>query len=221
LKPGSILRAGLRWSWVVALATLIGAASAFGVSNWLPRVYEAETTLLVGSLTVTDPSEQLGYQQLAQTYASVVRTNLVLQAAIDRIGLDARAGDLRGSISADTPGARNLVIVRASAATAEDAAALAAAIGEEVAAISRIGAEPNGGLAVVIEAAEAPGSPASPRVTLNVAVGAALGLMAGLLLVYLMVSRRFERSVTTSVPWGPHAAQPPPRQPVPPPRRPY
>lgn len=220
MNPAISPRAILRWSWLLVLATAVGAASAYGLSALMPEQYEAESVVLVGSLTVTDPDEQFGYRQLADTYAGLVPTPLILDDVIVSLGLDERASDLSKRVTASTPGGRNIIGVRARAASAEDAAGLAQSVATRLVEVSAGTAADGEGLAVIIESAEVPPSPSAPSMTLNVMVGAALGLMAGLLMVYLALGRRAvpvpdERS------WGAQAPrpQPAPRPPAPPLRR--
>src|ERR1035437_6096135 len=76
-----ILRA---WLWLLVASVLLAASSAFLVSGAMPKIYEAENTLIVGqSLTASNPNSDqlLAAQRLSQTYATVVTTRPLAQLA--------------------------------------------------------------------------------------------------------------------------------------------
>ncbi len=51
------LRPLIKWWWLLAAATLVAALSSFVYTMLQPAVYEARTTLMVGS-TIEDPEPQ-------------------------------------------------------------------------------------------------------------------------------------------------------------------
>lgn len=88
-----------RWWWLLLACTLVaGAASYYGTMQ-MPRIYQATTTVMVGqSLQKANPSGQDIYisQQLAATYAQMVKRQPVLQSAAQALGLEfvPSAGDV-------------------------------------------------------------------------------------------------------------------------------
>lgn len=88
-----------RWWWLLLACTLVaGAASYYGTTQ-MPRIYQATTTVMVGqSLQKANPSGQDIYisQQLAATYAQMVKRQPVLQGAAQALGLEfvPSAGDV-------------------------------------------------------------------------------------------------------------------------------
>ncbi|MHB1295239.1 MAG: tyrosine-protein kinase domain-containing protein [Anaerolineae bacterium] len=80
-----------KWWWLVCLAAFIAGASSFIGTLQMARVYRATTTVMVGqSLDMPNPTNQDLYiaQQLAQTYAALVRRQPVLKAAAEALGLN-------------------------------------------------------------------------------------------------------------------------------------
>ncbi|MGI9146213.1 MAG: polysaccharide biosynthesis tyrosine autokinase [Chloroflexota bacterium] len=75
-----------RWLWLFLLAGFLAAATSYAVSARLPKVYEARAKLelLPGDATAraADASQIQGLTSLARTYAEVVKTRPVLEAAI-------------------------------------------------------------------------------------------------------------------------------------------
>lgn len=120
-----------RW-WIVALlALVIGAAGYFYSINQAP-VYQATTSLLVGSSIQSAEVERYDLQtsqQLATTYADLARREPILQRAIDELGLDMSWGQLRNRVRAGVPGSTQLLEVRVEA----DSPAKAVAIADEIA----------------------------------------------------------------------------------------
>ena len=102
----SVLRR--RW-WLLVLFVAVAAVPTYLVSRSLPKVYEAETTLLVGlGLPGTSPDYQqlLASQQLSQTYSSIVTTGPLLEAVKQELDLEMTIDELRKSVYGD--GARRI-----------------------------------------------------------------------------------------------------------------
>ncbi len=79
-----------RWWWLLLLCTLVAGTSSYIGTTRMPRIYQATTTIMVGqSLQKANPSSQELYisQQLAQTYAEMVRRRPVLQGAAEALEL--------------------------------------------------------------------------------------------------------------------------------------
>lgn len=79
-----------KWFWLIALATLVAAASSFLATRQQPPNYSSKTTLIVGS-TIENPNPSgndiwLG-QQLAQTYAELAKRDVIKLATMQALGL--------------------------------------------------------------------------------------------------------------------------------------
>jgi len=80
-----------KWSWLIALSTIVATASSYWATTRMPRIYRTSTTLMVGrALQTADPTGQdfAISQQLAQSYLQLVRRQPVLQGTMDALGLD-------------------------------------------------------------------------------------------------------------------------------------
>ena len=80
-----------KWSWLIALATVIAAGSSYWATAQMPRLYRTTTTLMVGQvIQSTDPTGQDFWisEQLAETYVQLVGAQPILQATTDALGLD-------------------------------------------------------------------------------------------------------------------------------------
>jgi capsular exopolysaccharide synthesis family protein len=103
LELRHVLAALWKWKWLIIAATVIGAATSLVVEARGPRLYRATTTLMVGQFLQAANAQvgdlQLG-QQLAQSYAQVVRRQPILEGAIQELGLPISPGALAARVSA-------------------------------------------------------------------------------------------------------------------------
>jgi succinoglycan biosynthesis transport protein ExoP len=128
----TILRA---WLWLLVASVLLAASTAFLVSGAMPKIYDAQSTLLVGqSLTAANPNYDalLAAQRLSQTYATVVTTRPLAQAVIVRLGLQMTADELLKEVRADAPANSALIYITVSDTDPVRAASTANAFADEL-----------------------------------------------------------------------------------------
>src|ERR1035437_4684757 len=127
-----ILRA---WLWLLVASVLLAASAASLVSGAMPKIYEAQNTLIVGqSLTAANPNSDqlLAAQRLSQTYATVVTTRPLAQRVIVQLGLPMTADDLLKEVRASAPVDSALIYITVSNTDPGKAAAIANAFADEV-----------------------------------------------------------------------------------------
>lgn len=87
----SYLRPLLKWWWLLAVATLIAAFSSFIYTIKQPPVYQARTTVIVGS-TIQDPNPDYSRislaGQLASAYADMATRTPIRQATMAALKVD-------------------------------------------------------------------------------------------------------------------------------------
>ena len=92
-----------KWLWLIVLAMLIAAGASYLASRAAMRIYQTKTTLLVGqgtqNVNLNSYDLYIG-QQLAQTYAELVRREPVLKGVVETLGLNRDWTSLAGQISA-------------------------------------------------------------------------------------------------------------------------
>ncbi len=79
-----------RWWWLLVASILIASLASYVGASRLPRIYQATTTIMVGqALQQSNPTGGDLYisQQLAQTYAQMVKRQPVLGGAAQALGL--------------------------------------------------------------------------------------------------------------------------------------
>lgn len=90
--------------WVFAICVIVSAATSFIVSNQIPPVYRAKTTLMVGHFLDTrnlNREELQVAEALAQTYAEMVLRQRVLQRVLDEVPVHDDWRFLREQMSVD------------------------------------------------------------------------------------------------------------------------
>ena len=79
-----------KWLWLILLGTAVATGLSYYTSRSMAPIYQASTTVIVGqSLRNTNPStaDMWTSEQLAQTYAEMVRRQPILQGVVDALGL--------------------------------------------------------------------------------------------------------------------------------------
>lgn len=177
----TLLRGPLR-RWFLRIVALGLAAALVGyfASALLPREYEGEARILVGSLTETSTDQLAAYQQLAQTYSTIATSTSLLGRAISRLGLSDNPIDLRKRIDVRALQGQAIIVIDARATSPEAAALLANEIAAEVVKLGASSTPDASSLATIFEPASAVLEPSSPRVVLNTGVAAALGVLLGI-----------------------------------------
>ena len=130
----------IRAWWPLLLASVILAGGvAYGVTNAQAKVYEARTTLIVGSsLSGVNPdySQLLVSQRLSTTYATIATTSPVLEKAIRRLALNETAADLVKRVQASAAQDSALLTITVRDGNADRVAAIANAVADELIAAS-------------------------------------------------------------------------------------
>jgi capsular polysaccharide biosynthesis protein len=175
---------------LIAFATVAAGGAAFAVSMALPKEYEAEARVLVGSLTDTSTDQLAAYRQQALTYVEFATSGPLLDRVIDELGLTETSVELARRIDARTPAGQPILRILASSPSAVESAELANAIADEITLLARP-ENATTSLATVYQPATVPTNPVSPRIPLNTIIGAGLGLVAavGLALLFGTPSR--------------------------------
>ena len=170
-----------RWVSIVAM-TLIGLGLAAGYTLMQTPQFQAKSQLFVSvkaGASAADVSQGNAFAEKRVTsYVSLATSPRVLQAAAQQLRLgDGRA--LAGKVTATSPTQTVLINVTASDASPELAADIANAVATElIAAVNEV-EDVNIVHLSVFEQAMPATAPSSPKVPINLALGALLGLLVG------------------------------------------
>ncbi len=180
----------LRRSWILVVScTLLGLLGAGILSVLIQPTYTAETQLFVamqnsGSISELQQGNTFS-QARVQSYVKTVETPVVLQPAIDELGLDTTSSALAARVKATTDTNTVLIRISVSDSSPVQAAATAGAVATSlIRAVDFLEKPKTGGgtspvSLSVISPAEAPLTPSSPKTVLNLAIGVLLGLVTG------------------------------------------
>lgn len=178
-----------RRNWLIIVSmTLLGLVCG-GLFSLLEKpTYTSETELFVAiqnSGSVQELQQGNTFTQArVQSYVKAATTPVVLQPAIDSLGLNLRPKELAQRITASADLNTVLIKVRASDASPVQASALAKAVGESlINAVQTLETTGPGDVSPVrlsvITPAVAPESPSAPNTKMSLLFGAVLGLGAG------------------------------------------
>ncbi|MET3165118.1 UNVERIFIED_ORG: capsular exopolysaccharide synthesis family protein [Arthrobacter sp. UYEF10] len=179
----------LRRNWILIAALSLAGLMVGGAASILTKpTYTAETQLFVAiqsSGSVLELQQGNNFSQArVQSYVKTVTTPVVLQPAIDSLGLEMTSEQLADRVVAATD--LNTVLIKISVAdnSAVQAAATAQAVAESlITAVDTLEKSKTTGASPVnlsiITPATAPTAPTSPNTRLNLLLGLVFGLGAG------------------------------------------
>jgi capsular exopolysaccharide synthesis family protein len=179
----------LRRYWVIVLAATLAGLLVGGAASMLARPsYTAKTQLFVAIQSTGTASDlQQGNtfgQARVQSYVKTVTTPIVLQPAIDSLGLGTSAADLARQITATADVNTVLINIAVVDGSPVQAAAIAQAVSSSlIEAVKTLESPKSGGPSPVnlsiIQPAQAPTTPSAPNTQLNLLVGLLIGIAAG------------------------------------------
>lgn len=180
----------MRRNWLVVVAfTLIGLIAGGAVALLTKPTYTAETELFVAiqnSGSVQELQQGNSFSQArVQSYVRTIDSPVVLQPAIDSLGLDSTAEELATRVSATTEANTVLISISVSDSSSVQAAAIAQAVVSSLVKTVDTLERPKTGNGTspvslsIIKPAKAPVAPSAPNTRLDLLVGLILGLAAG------------------------------------------
>lgn len=182
----SVLRA--RWI-VIVVATLFGGILALGASVLTSPKYEARVqfyaTVAAGDSAAAAYQGSLGAQQRVQSYVELVKSRDIAQRVVEASGADLTAGQVADNSEATANAKTVLLNVAVTDSDPQRALQVARGFGEVLPeAINRLETPDGGGPALakltVVNPPILPSSPVVPKTEQNVAIGLAVGLLAGI-----------------------------------------
>jgi len=173
--------------WIIILFTLLAAILSGIISTFfLSEVYASSTTLIVSKKYETTDQLQLSDVNLARnlvdTYSVIIKSNRVLEKVISNYS-NLTLGQLKSKISVSSEGNTEVLRIRVEDEIPERAADIANSLAnvfiEEVNQLLKMEN------VQVIDVAKTSYAPVRPRVKMNIAVAALVGLMVGVGIAFL------------------------------------
>lgn len=179
---------------MITAVTLAGLLGAGAVSILMKPTYTAETQLFVAiqsSGSVQELQQGNTFSQArVQSYVKTVSSPVVLQPAIDSLGLPVTAEELAGRVKATTDLNTVLINIAVEDTSPVQSAAIAQAVGDSlIKAVDSLEKPKTGGNSPVslsvIKPAIAPSAPSAPNTKLNLLLGLVVGLALGAGIAFL------------------------------------
>lgn len=179
----------LRRSWILIVALALAGLLFGGMASVLVKpTYTAETQLFVAiqsSGSVQELQQGNNFSQArVQSYVKTISSPIVLQPAIDSLGLDMSSEELATRVKADTDVNTVLINISVVDGSPVQSAAIAQAVATSlIEAIDTLEKPKTGGTSPVslsvIKPAIAPAAPSAPNTKLNLLLGLMIGLTTG------------------------------------------
>lgn len=187
-RSSDVLLAMIRGFWLILLGTILGVGLASLVSQLVPPVYQSETQLLVVSASdrpPPDPTTQITY---AQTFSELASSPEVMGGVVSKTGI-VDPHRLEEVVTTEVSTTAPLFAIVASDRDPDNAAELANALGAAIEGRDNL-ARDTGYRANVIGKAVPADDPAWPNLTLNLAIGAGIGALLGVIAALIWNDRR-------------------------------
>lgn len=179
-----------RWKMIISItltATILAGLVSFFV---IAPKYEANTKVFIGKENTNSKDESYNnsdvqmYQQLLKTYAEVVKTNDLVEKAIEKTGADINSQDVLDNLTVTPTANTQILEIKYVSKNKNQSEEILQAISDQ---FIKTATEliPNGNVKVV-EQVKLPEGPVSPNKKLNIAIAFLLGLMVSIGLAFLL-----------------------------------
>jgi len=176
-----ILKRLVRRFGLLAVLTLLGAIAGGIYSSLVTPTYQAQAYVVASAEAGEGPAAL----NFAQAYGRIATKGPVADKAATKLGTTKGLDQVTASTSPDTP----VIEITATGTDAKQTAAVANAVAQSLVEFGATRKTETRVTLTVLAAATVPGSPSSPKPPLEIAVGAAGGLLIGGLAVLAGVGR--------------------------------
>jgi capsular polysaccharide biosynthesis protein len=175
-----------RW-WVVALTLLAAAVAAYGVSKLLPQTFRAQAVYLAFA-NQADNGLNIVLRNSMNSYRELVLQPDVLDQISQQLGLDVSGERWMEDVNIQPRPDEQKIVIEVDAPTLDQSMAMADAVGARIVAeVNRINATLEGTARINVQQIQrARLVSISPNTRVNVLAGALLGLIVGVLLVFVL-----------------------------------
>jgi capsular polysaccharide biosynthesis protein len=181
-----------RWQ-LILIITIAAAAVSAAVSFFIIKpTYKSDISVIIGKIgTTTEAGSQsmnyndvLMYQKLVKTYSELVKSRTVAENAISSLRLDIKPTELQQMISVSPKGDTEFLTISVKSKDAEQAMKIANQLAKSLKDVSITVKKMDN--VQILDTAQLPVDPDSPKPMLNIAIAFFLGLMLSVGLVFLL-----------------------------------
>lgn len=180
-----------RWSLIVVItlaATLISGVVSYFI---IKPTYKSDISVIIGKQDTGDTkttsqnyNDVMMYQKLVKTYSELVKSRTVAENAIQKLGLNMKAEQLQGMVSVAPKGDTEFLTITVKSKDAKLAMEIANQLAVSLKEVSlNIKKVDN---VQILDPAELPTTPDSPKPKLNMAIAVFLGLMVSVGVIFLI-----------------------------------
>lgn len=188
-RGSNVMLALVKGFWLIILGIFLGAGAASLVSQLVPPVYRSEVHLLVVATAGNARTDITTLTTYTQTYSELATAPEVVGEDVGATGI-VDPQNLEEVINTEVSTNSPLFKVIASSRDPEDASKLANTIGTSIEDRTANLADDTDYRTKVVARAEPAERPAWPNLTLNIAVGAGVGLLLGAIAALIWDDRR-------------------------------
>ena len=175
---------------IIVVTVVFGAASFLFSNFFLPKQYEANAMIIVNNLaddqTTINSTEITAAKDLADVYTIIIKSNAVLQEVIDREKLSMSYEELRNAVNVTSSSTSGQVLTVSMKSTdPEMAKKIVTSIVEVAPPIIKSDVEAGSVELISDPKVGNNGNPVSPNSTKNALLGAAIGLVLTLVLIFV------------------------------------
>lgn len=184
-QTSDILQVLVRRFWIIVLGFIIGGALGIFASQLMTPVYQSNVYLLVvpssGNFGTQTPSdyEQKLRNDYTQAYSRIATDPAVIGESVRESGVGVDPSDIRKVVNVTPSSTAPILQVTVNFQDPEGASTLANAVARGLNSYTAKQSTDSGYRADVMAEATPPTSPVAPGWKLNIAVGAAVGLLVG------------------------------------------
>ena len=178
----------LRKGWIILLLVVVLAAGTWFVSShYIEKVYQAKTTMFIGkeqgAVGNTTLSDIQASNQLIVDYKEIANSRLIIEPVIQKLNLKMSIEEFRKSLDLEIINSSRLLEVSFSSTDPALAASAANLMAQQL--LTTVADIVNVQNIRIVDSAKVPTVPVSPNVNMITFLAGVLGLVVGLLFVYI------------------------------------
>jgi len=168
--------------WIIVAVTVAAALTSGIISIFVMHpVYQAKATLIIGRTPMGDKdkvqyNDILMYTKLVKTYAELAKSRLIAEETLAELKYDITPEKFQKKLVVTPKGDTNIMEIAIQDTSPDNAVALTNTLSNIF--VKRVREMLNAEDVKILDKAQKPEKPVSPRVLLNIVIAAFLGLMA-------------------------------------------